>query len=308
RVGIENGQPLIETARAAHTDNEALAKIIDIGRSRMEDAKRRQQQTKFLAQGELHYQTICIACHGPNGKGTPAPGLESVTLGAPLAKSPRVLGKKDLPIKILLKGLHGELDGKSYPGPMLPLESYDDEWLASVLTYVRRSWGNKASSVTPEEIALVRAAVADRKEMYQSSEILAMTSIPSNEMKTWSITASHNAKGCQAAIDDNPNTRWDTGGEQRAGMWFAFDMKQPRQLSSLTLRCERSSDDYPREYAVETSLDGKEWKEVVPRRSGQGVVTDILLPSAEVRHVRINQHGRSNGKHWSIHQLEVFAK
>ena len=41
---------------------------------------------------------------------------------------------------------------------------------------------------------------------------------------------------------------------------------------------------------------------------GAGGVTDILLPATKTRHVRLEQHGRSNGKFWSIHRLEVYGQ
>ena len=308
RTGIDGGQALIEAANAVHPDNEALARITEIGRAQIEDAKRRKERSKFLAMGEQHFQTICIACHGPDGKGTPAPGLGDVTLGAPLAGSPRLLGRKDIPIRIILKGMHGDLDGKSYPGPMLPLETYDDEWLAAVLTYIRQSWGNKAPGISKEDVAQVRASIAERKEMYHSSEILAMTPVPRREMRKWKFSASHNVKEIKRAIDGNIGTRWSTSAVQQPGMWFAFDMGDTRELTSITLRAEESPDDYPRSYAVEVSDDGAHWQEIVATtQSSKSPVTEILLPPTKTRHVRITQNGRADGKFWSIHQLEVFA-
>jgi len=307
-TGVEGGDELVEAANAGHPGSEAMSRITEIGHARLVDAKRRQEKSKFAAQGEVNFQTVCVACHGANGKGTSAPGLDGVMLGAPLVGSPRVLGRKTIPIKILLKGMHGELDGKSYPGPMLPLESYDDEWLASVLTYVRSAWGNKGESVSKDDVATVRAALADRKEMFLSSEILAMAPIPAAEMAKWELTASHRSKGCDQAIDNNPRTRWDTGRAQRKGMWFSFDMKESRELTGITLRCEGSPADYPRRYTLEVSDDGEQWKQVVSPQKGNSPVTDILLPATKTRFVRINQIGLADGKHWSIHQLDVYAK
>ncbi|MEZ5326070.1 MAG: discoidin domain-containing protein [Verrucomicrobiales bacterium] len=308
RSGVDGGPELVAATQSRHSGNEALARITDIGRAQLEDAKRRRERSKFLAAGEQNFQTICIACHGPDGKGTPAPGLGDVTLGAPLAGSPRLLGRKDIPIRIVLKGMHGDLDGKAYPGPMLPLETYDDEWLASVLTFLRSSWGNKAPGISKEDVASVRASIADRKEMYHSSEILAMTPVSPREMRKWKFSASHNGKGCRRAIDGNARTRWDTGAVQQPGMWFAFDMGDPREVTSITLHCESSPDDYPRSYAVEVSDDGEHWKEIVANtQNSKEPATDILLPPTKTRHVRINQNGKADGKFWSIHQLEVFA-
>jgi mono/diheme cytochrome c family protein len=306
-AGYTGAEGIAEAANAAHPENEALKRITDIGKARAEDAQRRRLQGKLLAQGELNFKTICVACHGLDGKGTEAPGLAGVTLGAPLVGSPRLRGRKDIPIRILLKGMHGELDGKAYPGPMLPLESFDDGWLASVLTYVRNSWGNKAPAITADDVASVRASIVDRKEMYLTSEILAMTPLPKKEMKTWTLTASHNQSACANAIDGKEDSRWDTNAVQADGMWFAFDMKEERVLNSITLRCEGSSDDYPRRYSVEVSADGESWNQIVAPTVGTSPVTDILFPSIKTRHVRITQLGQAEGKFWSIHQLEVFA-
>ena len=35
---------------------------------------------------------------------------------------------------------------------MAPMETYDDEWIASVMTYVRRSWGNTGEPVHPRDV------------------------------------------------------------------------------------------------------------------------------------------------------------
>jgi len=305
--GAEGGEVLIERISEMHKDNPNVKAIIGKFQSQLAEAKRKSQQNKFLAMGETHYQTICVACHAKDGKGTPAPGT-GMTLGAPLVDSSRVTGRKDIPIKIMLKGMTGELDGKNFPGPMLPLETYDDEWIASVLTYVRSSWGNKADLVTPDEVAAVRASIKDRKEMWQSSEILAMAPIPNKEMEKWKFTASHNAGSCKNAIDGKATSRWDTGGSQVPGMWFRFDMGKRRKLTGITLHTEGSPADYPREYTVEVSNDARHWVEIVAKRTGSGPVTDIVFPEIERQYVRISQHGKANGKHWSIHQLEVFAK
>ena len=91
-------------------------------------------------------------------------------------------------------------------------------------------------------------------------------------------------------------------------MWFSFDMGKPHEISAITLHSEGSPDDYPREYSIEISDDGNAWREILAARSGSGPATDIVLPPNRTRHVRIRQHGQSNSKFWSIHELEVFAK
>ena len=301
------GQSLIEEIERRHAANENVAAMVRHVRARVAESERRLLQNKFAKMGETNYQAICSACHAKDGKGTPVPGTD-MTLGAILVGSPRVLGKKEVPIKIMLKGMTGELDGKTYPGPMLPLETYDDEWIASVLTYVRKSWGNKASVVTPREVAVVRAAIKDRKEMWNSSEILSMVPISPQEMKSWKLTSSHNQDGCRRAIDGNAGSRWETGVPQRAGMWFAFDMGREREIQSIVLDCTGSQHDFPRVFSIEVSPDGKKWSEPIAEGHGTSPVVDVVLPATRARHVRISQHGKARGKFWSIHKLEIYGE
>jgi len=115
----------------------------------------------------------CATCHQPDGK-----GLDPAF--PPLAGSPWVTGSEERLIKIALHGLHGKLEvnGKVYDPekgvpPMTAFESLigDDE-MAAVLTYVRNSWGNKASPVLPETVKKVRAATKDRSIFWKPEELL----------------------------------------------------------------------------------------------------------------------------------------
>ena len=75
----------------------------------------------------------------------------------------------------MLKGLYGplEVNGKQYRGVMA---SYDkllnDNDIASVLTYIRNSFGNQASVITKEKVAKIRLANKDRENYFTSEELL----------------------------------------------------------------------------------------------------------------------------------------
>jgi mono/diheme cytochrome c family protein len=102
--------------------------------------------------------TTCMACHGPEGKGM-APVFP------PLAGSEWVVGPVANPIRIVLRGLQGPISvaGTEWNGVMAPLgAALDDKQIAAALTYVRNSWGNKASMVTPEQVAALRATEAGK--------------------------------------------------------------------------------------------------------------------------------------------------
>jgi mono/diheme cytochrome c family protein len=47
-----------------------------------------------------------------------------------------------------------------------------DKEIASVLTYIRNSFGNKATPIDPEKVKEVRAKIADKKDLYNANMLL----------------------------------------------------------------------------------------------------------------------------------------
>ncbi|WP_317191584.1 c-type cytochrome [Hymenobacter negativus] len=105
-----------------------------------------------VLKGKAIYTQYCLTCHQADGLGVEG-------MNPPLAKTDYVLGDKTRLITVLLNGLKGEeINGEDYHGVM-PSQAYlTDQQLADVLTYVRNSFGNKATAVTPAEVKAVRAA------------------------------------------------------------------------------------------------------------------------------------------------------
>ena len=91
-------------------------------------------------------------------------------MAPPLAGSPRVQGHRDYIIKVLLKGMTGELDGRTYRDVMVPMDN-TDEWVAGIASYVRTSFGNSGDLVTPADVARVRAEIAGRKGPWTASDL-----------------------------------------------------------------------------------------------------------------------------------------
>ena len=68
-----------------------------------------------------------------------------------------------------------ELMGKTYPGqvPMTPYGGMlNDEEVASVLTFVRNAFGNKANPISPQKVKEVREATKDKEGFYTPAELL----------------------------------------------------------------------------------------------------------------------------------------
>jgi glucose/arabinose dehydrogenase/mono/diheme cytochrome c family protein len=113
----------------------------------------------------------CQTCHQPNGRGLVASGFP------PISRTQWAIGSEERLIKLTLKGMIGpiEIQGTEYPGqvPMTPFEGLlNDEELAAVLTYVRNSFGNRASVIDPEKVKAVRAEIADKRGFYSPEELL----------------------------------------------------------------------------------------------------------------------------------------
>ncbi|HVK86533.1 MAG TPA: copper-containing nitrite reductase [Kofleriaceae bacterium] len=106
--------------------------------------------------GKATFGRMCAGCHQSEGQGMP---------GAfpPLAKSDYLASTpKDTLIGHLVNGLQGPIvvNGTTYDSVMPPMGFLTDDEVASVLTFVRSSWGNTLDGVKPADVAAVRARMA----------------------------------------------------------------------------------------------------------------------------------------------------
>ena len=105
-----------------------------------------------ISRGKQVYMEQCLSCHQADAGGVQG-------MNPSLIKAKFVLGDKTKLVKIVLNGLTGvEIDGDSYNGVMAPHADLTDLQIADVLTYIRNSFGNKASAVTPAQVKAIRAA------------------------------------------------------------------------------------------------------------------------------------------------------
>ncbi|RZL20074.1 MAG: c-type cytochrome [Pedobacter sp.] len=127
---------------------------------------------KLVMEGATIFKQLCATCHGADGKGVlnggkglPAPALSG-------AKD--VNGDPEKLIKILLHGLSGPVDGKTYTDVMPALGFNSDEYLASVLSYIRNDFGNKASMVKAADVKKVRTSTIGRTKNWTIAELDAL--------------------------------------------------------------------------------------------------------------------------------------
>lgn len=107
-----------------------------------------------IDRGKKVYDTYCLACHMEDGNGVPR-------MNPPLVKTKWVLGDKKKLAAVVLNGMDEEIEinGQSYTNPMAPHDFLKDQDIADVLTYIRNSFGNKASAVTAAEVKAARATL-----------------------------------------------------------------------------------------------------------------------------------------------------
>jgi mono/diheme cytochrome c family protein len=104
-----------------------------------------------VSRGKKVYDKVCLSCHMIDGGGAP-------NLNPPLAQSSYVLGDKTKIINIVLNGMSERvaIDDDYYSNNMAPHQDLTNQEIADVLTYIRNSFGNKASAVTVKEVQAVR--------------------------------------------------------------------------------------------------------------------------------------------------------
>ena len=108
-----------------------------------------------IERGKAVYAANCLTCHQADGSGVPM-------MNPPLLKTKWVLGDKAVLINQVLKGSKNtvEIDGDTFHNTMPSQAHLTDEQIADVITYVRNSFGNKASAVSVTQVKQLRAKLA----------------------------------------------------------------------------------------------------------------------------------------------------
>ena len=263
-------------------------------------------QKALLTRGNEIFNELCFTCHNPDGRGTPIEGRPGVTLAPALANSRTVTGPKDALIAVLLRGLAGPVEGKTYDAQMVPMDSNNDEWIASVASFIRNSFGNKASTISASEVAALRSKLKDRATPFTVPELSQFGPATVRNRGEWKLSASHNPEAVAKAVDDKLETRYDTKKPQSPGMWFAVEFPSETLVSGIVLDAGTSRGDYPRGFQVEISNDGATWNKTVAKGKGDSALTTIQFAPIKAKAVRITQTDSSPGSYWSIHELQVL--
>ncbi|WP_414661082.1 DUF7133 domain-containing protein [Horticoccus sp. 23ND18S-11] len=116
-------------------------------------------EQKLFDQGKAQFAALCAACHQPNGQGLAG-------LAPSLIYSRWVLGDARILSRIVL-------NGKVQENLVMPpwKAALNDDGVAAVLTFIRRSWEHDADPVSPAVVAEARAATATRLEPFSDADL-----------------------------------------------------------------------------------------------------------------------------------------
>ena len=269
-------------------------------------------QRVVMERGAAVFREACASCHGTDGLGAPAPG--GGTIAPALAGSPRVTGHHEYVTKVLLHGLTGPIEGRTYAGQIMVSQGQQpDQWIADVASYVRNAFTNAASFVTPEQVAAVRAANRSRTAAWTYPALAASVPVLLHQQSSWKATASHESERAVRAFG---TAGWSTMAPQQPGMWFQFELPEPITLAEMRFTSNPGGPPqggarpvpYARGWEVRVSMDGTTWSEPVAQGQGGGSTTSIVLREpARARFVRITQTATTeSAPPWAIQQLQLY--
>jgi len=140
--GKEHGfMPIVVEVMSAENYSQWVAQFKEKAAKASAEDTRSLAMPELMQRGEKVYASNCVACHQPNGRGTP-PAFP------PLVGSKLTTGPKEAHIDLVLQG-------KSNTA-MQSFKQLGNADLAAVITYERNSWGNKGGEVQPTEVAARR--------------------------------------------------------------------------------------------------------------------------------------------------------
>lgn len=122
-------------------------------------------QVELFENGRKVFIT-CMACHGAEGE-----GLDGV--GPRLWGSEWVKSDPEKVVRIVLNGFAGgAAERNENIAGVMPSHSYlSDKEIASVITFMRQSWGNNAPPVEPEKVAKIREETKSRSDIWSPKEL-----------------------------------------------------------------------------------------------------------------------------------------
>jgi len=223
--------------------------------------------------------------------------------------SQRIMGHPEYSVKTLLHGLTGKLEDKEYEGVMIAMDMNDDEYIASVISYIRNEFGNEGSFVTPEYVAQIREETKDRDSNYSFEELIQEVPKALPPQDNWITTASSTALQGVGSTKDPSYAfgfkGWKTEDPQESRMWFQVELPDSHNLAEIQF--DSGKDEFPITYTVSTSPNGSNWTEVVKEVGHAGVNNARWKSDETVRFIKIESSEKGE-KPWAMRNLIIYSR
>jgi mono/diheme cytochrome c family protein len=142
-----------------HKDAHVTSLLTSYQHRHSDDPAQRAAQQLFES-GKTAYALSCAPCHQGSGEGL-------VGLAPALVGSPWLQASDEIVARIVLHGKENRTRGMIMP----PWKHLDNQQLASILTYVRREFGNQPAAVESATVMRVRTATRDRQTPWTDAEL-----------------------------------------------------------------------------------------------------------------------------------------
>lgn len=288
------------------------------------------EQKGILERGELVFAELCSQCHGNDGMGKP---MGNGKLLAPaLAGSFRIQQHPEYAVRVLLHGLEGSIEGKTYAGGLMQsMKEQSDQWISDVVSYIRNGLSNDASFVSPAQVAAIRANTNKQAGMYKFESLMKQVPVEFVPDQSWKFYASHTSStrvGGNASPKSAFNYEgWSTGKTQEKDM--VFQVEFPTEYTFTEFHFTSTSGfkkgirpkagetpefthTYPRNITVEASTNGSDWKVVQANVKGTQGDNIITLPATRAKFMRLKlaegvTAAADDVTPWSMRSMKIFG-
>jgi mono/diheme cytochrome c family protein len=288
------------------------------------------EQKGILERGELVFAELCSQCHGNDGMGKQMG--DGKLLAPALAGSYRIQQHPEYAVRVILHGLEGAIEGKTYAGGLMqPMKEQSDQWISDVVSYIRNGLSNDASFVTPQQVATIRANTNKQAGMYKFESLLKQVPVEFVPDQSWKFYASHTAStrvGGNASPKSAFNYEgWSTGKTQEKDMVFQVEFPAEYTFSEFHFTSSSGfkkgqrpapgvtpefTHTYPRNITVEASTNGSDWKVVQANVKGTQGDNIITLPATRAKFMRLKlaegvKAAADDVTPWSMRSMKIFG-
>ncbi len=113
----------------------------------------------------------------------------------------------------------------------------------------------------------------------------------------------------ELAVDNDATTHWMTSSPREAGWHVDLELKTPMRLSAIVLNTPIWPDDWSHELYAHVQTDANDRWSSADVSVWEGPRTTIRFEMNEpIRRIRLTNAERHEKFHWSIHELEIWAR